>query len=191
VSPVLAAAAFDAGWGTALIVAVLVFAGGGLVTAVFTRRADAVSKRRDAYAGATEALVRWIEYPYRVRRRTSDDVETLDRLASLGHDLQEQLACHQTWVTTECAWVGDIYKQVLDGIRTPCKAALKEAWDAEPVTAGGGMNLNGFGPGDLDAWVQVMNTAVGYRFGLGRIWWWKPGKVTRSLTEAASASNET
>ena len=45
---------------------------------------------------ATRQLVAYAEYPYRIRRRTSDDPEELGRLAKLGHDIQEALRYYET-----------------------------------------------------------------------------------------------
>ncbi|WP_344013609.1 hypothetical protein [Streptomyces thermospinosisporus] len=57
--------------------------------------------RRDRYAAAVKVLVARIEYPYRIRRRTSDDPEVLSTLAITGHDLQETLAESRAWIATE------------------------------------------------------------------------------------------
>jgi hypothetical protein len=43
------------------------------ITTVAGRWAQATNRRRDAYAAAIATLVAWAEYPYRIRRRTSDD----------------------------------------------------------------------------------------------------------------------
>jgi hypothetical protein len=43
------------------------------VSAISGRWAQATNRHRDAYAAAVKTLVAWAEYPYRIRRRTSDD----------------------------------------------------------------------------------------------------------------------
>ncbi len=58
---------------------------GALLTALSKNLRDAAVVRRDKYAAAAGHLAAWTEYPYRIRRRTSDDAETLTRLADLGH----------------------------------------------------------------------------------------------------------
>jgi hypothetical protein len=54
------------------------------ITTVAGRWAQATNRRRDAYAAAIATLVAWAEYPYRIRRRTSDDPVELARLAGLS-----------------------------------------------------------------------------------------------------------
>jgi hypothetical protein len=63
-----------------------------LITAGIAGLRDAAAKRRDGYASAMKALVARTEFPYRVRRRSSDSPETLTALTQLGNDIQEQLA---------------------------------------------------------------------------------------------------
>lgn len=53
---------------------------GNIVTAVMTSLRASAEARRQRYAAAVELLAARIEYPYRVRRRTSNDPETLTKL---------------------------------------------------------------------------------------------------------------
>jgi hypothetical protein len=184
IAAAFAAVAFEKNWAPTIIAAVIAFAGGSLITSIVGRRAEATERRRMAYSEAVEALVSWIEYPYRVRRRTSDNPATLDLLTELGHDLQERLACHQTWVAAECIWAGETYERVLAGIRGPCAEATKSAWEATPITAAAGMNLRDFGAGDLQPWVRAMRQATAHRFGWRRlVTWGCPTKIDDVLTQ--------
>src|SRR5690349_14433320 len=70
----------------------------GLIgTLLGNTRANAAA-RRERYAQAVRTLVAWAEYPYRIRRRTSDDATALSALAERGHTLQEQLAESRAWI---------------------------------------------------------------------------------------------
>jgi len=70
----------------------------GLITNVMGNLRASAATRRDGYVNAVRVLIARAEYPYRVRRRVSDDPDVLAALASRGHDLQEQVAACRTWV---------------------------------------------------------------------------------------------
>jgi hypothetical protein len=141
---------------------------GAVLTSLMGRWAEATARRRDAYAQAVGALVAWAEYPYRVRRRTSDSQEELSRLAERGHDLQERLRCHETWISGESVWVARIYHEVLVAISSRVGRWIAAAWDSEAVTDAGQMNLGDWGPGDVRADVLRIQSAISWRFGWRR-----------------------
>lgn len=138
------------------------------VSAISGRWAQATNRRRDAYATAVKTLVAWAEYPYRIRRRTSDDPDELTRLVGIGHDLQEQLRCHQTWITTESRWVAGIYREAMTAITAQVAPACNDAWAAEPITTGAGMNLGGWGPHDVLPSILRLQSVIACRFGWRR-----------------------
>ena len=129
---------------------------------------DTSARRRGSYSAAARELVAWAEYPYRIRRRTSDDPDELMRLVSIGHDLQEQLRCHQTWITTESRWVAGIYREAMTAITAQVAPACNDAWAAEPITTGAGMNLGGWGPHDVLPSILRLQSAIACRFGWRR-----------------------
>ena len=138
------------------------------VSVISGRWAQATNRRRVAYAPAVKTLVAWAEYPYRIRRRTSDDPEELTRLVGIGHDLQEQLRCHQTWITTESRWVAGIYREAMTAVTVQVAPACNNAWVAEPITTGAGMNLGGWGPHDVLPSILRLQSAIACRFGWRR-----------------------
>lgn len=125
--------------------------------------------RRDRYAAAAKLLVARIEYPYRIRRRTSDDPDVLHTLTTIGHDLQERLAESRAWIATESTVLSKVFDHCLTSIDTPFKQACSDAWNATPVTTAAGMNLNGFGMGNQQHVVTAIEGALTYRFGLRRL----------------------
>jgi hypothetical protein len=148
------------------------------ITMIAGRWTDATNRRRDAYAAAIATLVAWAEYPYRIRRRTSDDPAELARLAALGSDLQEQLRCHQTWIITESKWVATIYRQTITQVGDRVSPANREAWTSPAITMPAAMNLNGWGPGDLLPIIDWVQSAIACRFGwrrLAGVVGWHPG----------------
>ena len=155
---------------------------GGLLGASLGRWADARNRRRDQYADAVRVLVRWAEYPYRIRRRTSDNPEELRRLTDLGHELQEQLQCHRTWIGAESRWVGTLYADAVTTVKQRNGDTISEAWQARPIASGAEAVLNGWGPDPIDDVLQELNSAITCRFGVRRALAWMPSaRWTASL----------
>ncbi len=154
---------------------------GALLTALSKNLRDAAVVRRDKYAAAAGHLAAWTEYPYRIRRRTSDDAETLTRLADLGHQLQIDSACHRGWIAGESPAVGDLYDTWVEHVQAAVTGPASQAWQQGPVTQAAGMVLNDFGPASAAPAVAAVEAAIAYRFGLRRLMW--PSWVARRLCE--------
>lgn len=58
----------------------------GLIGTILGKTRANATARRDRYAQAVRTLIAWAEYPYRIRRRTSDEPATLTALADRGHE---------------------------------------------------------------------------------------------------------
>jgi hypothetical protein len=140
-----------------------------LVTTVVTGLRSSSAARREGYASAVEAVVAWFEFPYRVRRRTSDAPDALGNLASFGHDLQQQLAGRLAWVAAENNVLSDVFDTVLEGARPRVGTSLIEAWNTTAVSAGPEMNVSPFGPGDVRPELVSLHRAIAHRFGLRRL----------------------
>lgn len=141
----------------------------GLITSVLGNLRAASTARREGYANAVRSLIARGEYPYRVRRRVSDDAYVLSALVERGHDLQEQLAACRTWVASEHRVLGQLFEEALTTIDTTVGPAIKDAWDNPPISSATGMNLNGWGPGDQWPHVAKLERAIAYRFGWRRL----------------------
>jgi hypothetical protein len=141
-----------------------------IVTMWVTRAGDAANLRRDRYAQSVETLVAWIEFPYRIRRRTDDEPATLANLAAIGHHLQEKLALNQAWISTEHPEMATAYAKARLEVASFVGPALLEAWLTPPVSTAAGMNLGGWGPArDCDAIVSELQHQVIRRFGFQRL----------------------
>ena len=156
-----------------VVIPVIVAALTAAATLLLTRASEAVNRRRDRYAQAFQTLVSWIELPYRVRRRTSDDAEALRALAEVGHDLQERMACHQAWIATEHPALAARYSETRAVVTRAVAPALAEAWTLDPVSSPAGMNLGDWGPAHscADAMASLQH-AIEERFGLRRARRW-------------------
>jgi len=141
----------------------------GLITSVLGNLRTSASARRDGYANAVRSLIARAEYPYRVRRRVSDDPEVLTALVGRGHDLQEQLAACRTWVNSEHRTVGAMFESALAAIDATVNPSTADAWNQQPITAAAGMNLAGWGPGDQWPHLASLERAIAYRFGWRRL----------------------
>lgn len=143
----------------------------GLVGTILGNTRANAAARRDRYAQAIRSLVAWAEYPYRIRRRTSDEPATLTALADRGHTLQEQLAESRAWIAAESRAMSEVFDGCLRDITTLVSPACGVAWQEAPIGTSAGMNLGGFGPRGIDRIVFRMECAVLYRFGLRRLMW--------------------
>lgn len=140
-----------------------------IVTAVMTSLRASAETRRQRYATAVELLAARIEYPYRIRRRTNNDPQTLAKLGEVGHDLQQRLAQSRAWVAAENAVLGEVFDACVAALDAPFKNACREAWQSDPATEPTQMNLNGFGMGDQQHVLESMQCALVYRFGWRRL----------------------
>ncbi|TDC46590.1 hypothetical protein E1212_26505 [Jiangella ureilytica] len=141
----------------------------GLITSVLGNLRAAAAARREGYANAVRSLIARGEYPYRVRRRVSDEPDVLAALVGRGHDLQEQLAACRTWVNSEHRALGELFDKALADIDANVKQATADAWNQAPMATASGMNLNGWGPGDQRPHLARLERAIAYRFGWRRL----------------------
>jgi hypothetical protein len=130
---------------------------------------------------AVQTLVSWCEYPYRIRRRTSDDPDTLTKLADLGHDLQEHLARQRAWIAADSRFLSEAYDAAIARVAQQVRAACQDAWTQPPIEQPAQMNLGSFGPGDVGPVISALECAVSYRFGLRRL---LPSRLLRKRLKA-------
>lgn len=171
------------------IVGLIATLGAAAISFALGRWNDTSARRREGYSSATKELVAWAEYPYRIRRRTSDDAAELTRLANIGHELQEALRYRQTWITAENPWVATVFAEVRVDLAGLVGAACEDAWDSDPITNANDMNLNGWGPKGVEAHLQRFESAVTFRFGwrrLAGLVGWHPGADPRPIESGRS-----
>jgi hypothetical protein len=157
---------------TVAMIGALATVGAAAVTFVFARLGEAAARRRDGYARASRALVALAEYPYRIRRRTSDSPEALANLADRGSELQEELRCCDTWVRCENPRMGQVWDEVLADLRAATGPASNEAWEMPPVSKAADMNIGPWGPQGVEAKLERFENAAAWRFGGRRMVGW-------------------
>lgn len=158
--------------GVPVLVAMIALAatiGAAALSFALGRWALTTASRRDGYAQATRDLVAWAEYPYRIRRRTSDDPGVLGALADRGHAHQEALRYRETWILSENRWVGRVFTEIRTELGAPIASACNEAWATAPVCEASGMTLGGWGPQGVDQHIKRFERAVAFRFGWRRV----------------------
>lgn len=138
-------AGIAAGWAAVITIvsAVVIHAGSSLVDTRMSRRAE----RRIRYAEAVSDLIAWSEFPYRIRRRTSDNPDVLASLAAVGSDLQERLGYHEAWILTDDPELGRCFLEAREGLATTVGHWLHKAWGEGPIIKAADMNLGEWGPG--------------------------------------------
>jgi hypothetical protein len=138
----------------------------GVVASSFLAAAET---RRQGYAAAVGAVLAWAEYPYRIRRRTSDDAATLTAIANLGHDLQERRARCLAWVAGENTAVYEVFLLNMKYLDATLGTLAGDAWNTPPVGGASGMVLSGWGGGRLpQETVERLGCAIGFRTGWRR-----------------------
>lgn len=140
-----------------------------LATLVLHRIAGAGDVRRSAYAEVVAALTAWGEYPYRIRRRTSNDPEVLAGLASYGHELQERLARNSGWVHADSPTMGRLLDEVRAEMAALTAPWLEDAWNSAPISAAREMNLGAWGPRGCAEVVGRFEKHYRSRFGWRRL----------------------
>ena len=130
-------------WLDAGIVAAIIAAFGSLIVFSADRYLAALSRTREKAAEALSDALLWIEMPYRVARRTSDDAAALERLASAIHALQERHTFNRAWLQVEIPVAYEPYCELLDDIKAQCGAHLIDAWKRPPVSKAAEMNIGG------------------------------------------------
>jgi hypothetical protein len=140
-----------------------------IIGAVLNYRRDLAAVRRERYAAAVSLLAARAEYPYRIRRRTSDDLAVLAALAERGHELQERLAEARAWISSESPALGRMYAQALQRIDSEVAMSAASAWSSPPVTTAQGMNLVDFGPRNTQQHIEWFQGTTRFRFGWRRL----------------------
>jgi len=142
-----------------------------VAVAVTPRRLEAREQIRQRYAATTEVLASWIELPYRIARRTSDQPGTLQQLAETAHDLQERTANTQAWVAADSRTLGYLYVRVVTVVRDKSGTAAHESWARPHVATPEGMNVGQLvsEQHELDELLTAWTCLAGIRIGWSRL----------------------
>lgn len=137
--------------GSVVVPVIVALLASGILTHFLQTRTAKKGRQRSGYAEAVAGVVAWIEYPFRVRRRTSDDPETLTTLVDQGHALQERLAFSTAWIAADDADNYEAYSRLVQNVKAEVVPLIQDAWNSAPTTQASGMNLDGWGAPHADA----------------------------------------
>lgn len=172
-------------WLTIVGSVVAVLLSSSAVAAAFGAVRAGAAERRREYTAAARALTAWAEYPWRIRRRTSDRPEVLAALADRGHDLQETLADREAWCAAEHEVMGQLIAHLRAQLSVPVRPAIEQAWaEGDLVSTGADMNLSEKFVVDsrADELRACFSACAHERFGARRLRWDLRTRVNAHLT---------
>lgn len=121
-------------WGVA---AALITAAAGLIGQALVRLRESRDRRRDEYGRAYAAAMNWVEFPYRIARRVSDEPEVRAALVESMHRAQQDIYFHQGWLMTTSPAICKAYDALVVAIKEQTRPHINEAWGmpGDPVAA--------------------------------------------------------
>jgi hypothetical protein len=112
-------------WG---IAAASITAAAGIAGQAGVRLRESRDRRRDEYGRAFAAAMTWLEFPYRIARRVSDDDEVLGALVEAMHESQEEIYYHQGWLRTASPEIAARYQELVTRIKSGAEPHFAAAW---------------------------------------------------------------
>ncbi|MFG1672904.1 hypothetical protein [Micromonospora sp. NPDC049282] len=105
-------------------------------------REEERARQRDLFASAFQAYATYKEMPYAIRRRRHDDgAAERVRLSEATREIQSKLSYFTAWTAAESSTVGEAYTALVRELRKVAGGAMREAWQATPITEDPGMNI--------------------------------------------------
>ena len=101
-----------------------------------------MERKRILCAEAIADALKWLELPYRIRRRPNDVAETLDSLGERINHLRERLQFHEKWLRVEMPNSVPSYQRLVQEVMAAAGPVIHDAWNASPVASAGDMNLD-------------------------------------------------
>jgi hypothetical protein len=112
---------------------------GGLITSVVGYYGNQRARRRKIIAEAVKVAFERVEILYKIRRRTNNpDLLPSDELAIRNemHDIQSKTDYFITIISSESAWLGVKYQNLISEIKRQTEPLLQEAWERVPQGIG-------------------------------------------------------
>lgn len=126
----------------AVVVGALLLALWNVMLARRKSREEERARQRTAFAEALQAVAAYKEMPYAIRRRNAQEpgAERV-RLSEAVGEIQAELSFHQTWIRGESTTVADTYDALVTAARRVAGGAMRDAWNADPITTDAEMNI--------------------------------------------------
>jgi hypothetical protein len=199
VSPVQSAASGPSVVGTIpwVLIAAIVTASVSAWLAIWTARRksreEERSRQRTLFAEAYQAYAAYKEMPYAIRRRRGDDLPgERVRLSEITREIQSRLSYYEAWIAAESTPVGEAYSHLIGKLRKVAGGAMREAWNAAPITTDTQMNMP---PTIVDlsplSQLEKEFTQAAHAH-LDRLapWWKKPIRRSKHMRQPLATSTE-
>ena len=127
------------------VIAALVVGGSGVIGAVLAyllgQRRTSVERKRTLCAEAIADALKWLELPYRIRRRPDNTPQTLTALGDRINDLRERLQFHEKWLRIEIPQSVVSYQRLVEEVMAAARQEIEDAWTASPAENASDMNI--------------------------------------------------
>ena len=125
--------------------AALVVSSSAVISAVLAyllaRRRTSVERKRTLCAEAIADALKWLELPYRIRRRPDNNPQTLAVLGDRINDLRERLQFHEKWLRIEIPESVASYQLLVEAVMAAARQEIEGAWTAPPAISASDMNI--------------------------------------------------
>ena len=120
------------------------------INAWLTGHRERSNRRRQILSKAFSSTVAYKEFPYVVRRRRSSSPEDERiRISTELRKVQEDIAYHLAWLTTESQHVYKAYNNLVSRLREVAGAEIRKAWNEPPARIDAEMNIDDIDLGTL------------------------------------------
>ena len=127
------------------VIAALVVGGSAVISAVLAyllgQRRTSVERKRTLCAEAIADALKWLELPYRIRRRPDNTPQTLTALGDRINDLRERLQFHEKWLRIEIPQSVTSYQRLVKEVMAAARQEIEDAWTASPAESSSDMNI--------------------------------------------------
>ena len=131
----------------AIVAGALSGAGASLITLVYNSSQERRDRHREHFSRALEAVARYEEFPYVVRRRKAGDPEgERVRISTDLREVQADLSYHCTWLLTESCQVAEAYGALVTEVRAIAGRLIHDGWTAPPIRDDAEMNIPDVAP---------------------------------------------
>ena len=133
----------------ALTIVAVALAGTGtsLITFLLNKSQNRRDRHREHFSKALQAVTKYEEFPYVIRRRRASDPESERiRISTELREVQAELTYHSTWLRTESRIVGAAYEILVKNLRRVAGGAMHDAWTLPTMSQDSGMNISDIGP---------------------------------------------
>ena len=100
-----------------------------------------MERKRTLCAEAIADALKWLELPYRIRRRPDNTPQTLTALGDRINDLRERLQFHEKWLRIEIPRSVASYQRLVEEVMAAARQEIEDAWTASPAESSSDMNI--------------------------------------------------